>query len=322
MLGGHRMCRVVKSASAPPAITSLNYDQGDTAGGGQDIVITGTGFTGATAVTFLGTAATSYTVDSDTQITAVLPAHAAGSGNVEVTGPGGSDTIAFEFWGPTSEGAAAHWAADYAGSPWQDLVTSEDLSEATNAPSVGTTVNGFDPADFDGTNDKLTSTSAASSFMSASAYTGWALVRVRTASAGGTDYTDIYSRDGIVGSASNAQDWGVGVRSDNTVGVYHYGGGNFDGVTVGITLNSWQLVQWKYDGTNLKLRVNGGSWGSIAKGSVASLAQSVLVGESQVAGTEYADMLLLDLGLDSSAWSDASLDKLRKFVNQRYGMTT
>lgn len=104
MLGGHRMCRVVKAAgAAAPTITSLNYDQGDTAGGGQDIIITGSGFTGATAVTFLGTAATGYTVDSATQITATLPAHAAGTGNVEVTTPGGSDTIAFEYWSPAEE---------------------------------------------------------------------------------------------------------------------------------------------------------------------------------------------------------------------------
>lgn len=140
MLGGHRMCRVVKSASAPPAITSLNYDQGDTAGGGQDIIITGSGFTGATAVTFLGTAATGYTVDSATQITATLPAHAAGSGNVEVTTPGGSDTIAFEYWGPEGIASIEHrWRADQGITTsggnitqWDDLVGAADLVQSTS----------------------------------------------------------------------------------------------------------------------------------------------------------------------------------------------
>jgi hypothetical protein len=53
-------------------------------------VIAGTDFTGATAVTFGGTAATGYVVDSDTQITATSPAHAAGTADVQVTTPDGT----------------------------------------------------------------------------------------------------------------------------------------------------------------------------------------------------------------------------------------
>lgn len=140
MLGGHRMCRAVKSATAPPTITSLNYDQGDVSGGGQIIVITGTGFTGATAVTFLGTNATGYTVDSATQITAVLPAHAAGTGDVEVTTPGGSDTIAFEYWDPGSVSNILHrWRADQGittsggnVTQWDDIVGSANLVQSTS----------------------------------------------------------------------------------------------------------------------------------------------------------------------------------------------
>ncbi|WP_040871434.1 IPT/TIG domain-containing protein, partial [Nocardia exalbida] len=42
--------------------------------GGTTVVLTGTGFTGATAVNFGATPATSFTVNSSTQITAVAPA--------------------------------------------------------------------------------------------------------------------------------------------------------------------------------------------------------------------------------------------------------
>ena len=54
------------------------------------MVITGTNFTGATAVMFGGTAATSFVVNSATQITAVDPAEAAGTVNVTVTTSAGT----------------------------------------------------------------------------------------------------------------------------------------------------------------------------------------------------------------------------------------
>ncbi|GAA3048724.1 hypothetical protein GCM10010464_11220 [Pseudonocardia yunnanensis] len=74
-----------------PVITGLSPDQGP-ASGGTVVTITGTGFAGATSVTFGGTLATAFTVDSDTQITATAPAHAPGTADVVVTAPGGTST--------------------------------------------------------------------------------------------------------------------------------------------------------------------------------------------------------------------------------------
>lgn len=75
--------------SNAPFVLGVSPATGPTAGG-TVVTITGTGFTGATAVTFGGTAATSFIVTSSTQITATAPAHAAGTVNVVVTGPDGS----------------------------------------------------------------------------------------------------------------------------------------------------------------------------------------------------------------------------------------
>ncbi len=71
--------------SAAPAITSFAPASGPV---GTVVTITGTNFTGATAVSFGGTAATSFTVVSATQITATVPAGAA-TGKVRVTTPAG-----------------------------------------------------------------------------------------------------------------------------------------------------------------------------------------------------------------------------------------
>jgi len=75
-----------------PTVTSISPTSGGT-GGGTSVTITGTGYltvSGATGVKFGSTNATSYTVNSDTQITAVSPAHAAGSFDVTVTNTTGT----------------------------------------------------------------------------------------------------------------------------------------------------------------------------------------------------------------------------------------
>ena len=78
--------------AAPPAISSVTPSSGSTSGG-TSVTINGSGFTGltgASAVTFGGVNATSYTVNSATKITAVAPAHAAGTVRVQVTAAGGT----------------------------------------------------------------------------------------------------------------------------------------------------------------------------------------------------------------------------------------
>ena len=75
----------------PPVIHSFNPSQG---GSGAQVVITGAYFTAATAVNVGGVTGTSFTVNSDTSITAVLgTVTAPGSVPVSVTTPYGADTL-------------------------------------------------------------------------------------------------------------------------------------------------------------------------------------------------------------------------------------
>lgn len=75
----------------PPTLTSVSPATGITTGG-TSVTLTGTGFTGATGVTFDGLAA-SFTVNSPTQISATTPAHAAGAVSVVVTTPNGFNPV-------------------------------------------------------------------------------------------------------------------------------------------------------------------------------------------------------------------------------------
>ena len=75
----------------PTATPALSPASGTTAGG-TTVTITGTDLGDTTGVTFGGTAATSVTPISDTQVTCVTPAKTAGALNVVITTPAGSVT--------------------------------------------------------------------------------------------------------------------------------------------------------------------------------------------------------------------------------------
>ncbi len=78
-------------ASVGPVVTAVSPASGTTAGG-TSVTITGTNFSGASAVKFGTTSATSFTVNSDTSITAVAPAGTGGTINITVTVPGTDTT--------------------------------------------------------------------------------------------------------------------------------------------------------------------------------------------------------------------------------------
>lgn len=78
----------------PPTITSFTPSNA-CASSSQTVVITGTNFTGATAVTIGGTAAVSYIVNSATQITATIGTGT--TGTIAVTTSGGSATSGGTF---------------------------------------------------------------------------------------------------------------------------------------------------------------------------------------------------------------------------------
>lgn len=80
------------TGAAVPSIASLDDSAIPTAGGDL-VLIRGTRFTGTTAVTFGGTAASDFTVVSDGLIAAVAPAHAAGTVAVVVTNGAGASTV-------------------------------------------------------------------------------------------------------------------------------------------------------------------------------------------------------------------------------------
>jgi hypothetical protein len=123
---------------SPPTLSSLNYTVGDTDGGGQSIVLTGTNLASATSVTFGGTSAT-ITGTSPTTCTVTLPAKAQGLYDVVVSNPAGSATLTngFRYWNPGVLSGADTYLDSNKGwnsgtSTWTDQVSAIDW-----APGAG-----------------------------------------------------------------------------------------------------------------------------------------------------------------------------------------
>jgi len=142
-----------------PVVTSLSPTTGPSAGG-NNVTITGLSLTGATLVTFGGTA-TAFVVTGDTSITATAPAHAAGAVDVLVT---------------TAQGTSVNTAAD--DYTYGDLPVVTSLSPATGPIAGGTVVTitgtgftGTNSVTFGGTAAAITAVTATTITVTAPAHT-------------------------------------------------------------------------------------------------------------------------------------------------------
>jgi IPT/TIG domain/Right handed beta helix region len=185
---------------AAPTVTGVSPNSG-LVSGGATVTITGTGFTGATAVEFGSTNATSFTVNSDTQITALSPA---GSGVVDVTVaiPVGGTSIAsnadqFPYIGPVVSGLNPNFGP---------------VSGGTVVIITGSGFTGATSVNF-GANSAMSFTVNSDTQITATSPTGAGIVDVTvTTSVGGTSVTsnaDHFTYGGVWVVTNTSNSWGI-----------------------------------------------------------------------------------------------------------------
>ena len=129
------------TVSNPPSISSFSPTSGPV---GTSVTITGTNFTGATAVKFNGTSA-SFTVNSSTQITATVPSGAT-TGPISVTTGAGTGTSSSSFTVTTSGG----------GAPTVSSFSPTSGAVGTSVTITGTNFTGVTAVKFNGTSASFT----------------------------------------------------------------------------------------------------------------------------------------------------------------------
>lgn len=317
MLTGIRLfaSSVTTGGTPAPVLTSLDFDLADAAGGDL-VTITGTDLGGATLCTVGGTSASIF-LNTPTSLTFTMPAKTAGSHNVQVTTlAGASNTLSIDVWAPTA------WRGPYSGSPWNNTSGAYGLTEATNPPSVGTAVNGYTPVVFDGADDQLANGSTMSTFITTSAFLVWALFYPTANGGPFAGAANAYANP-TIWTASTAH-IAFGLRYDggvnNYVQVFDYDGSNWNLNEHLITLNSWNLLCCRYDGTNLRSSLNGGAPTVAAAGHIQSLAGSLAVGRNSGSSARFAGRLM-ELGFVAGAESDARFNQLKARANARYALS-
>jgi hypothetical protein len=154
------------NAAAVPAVSSVTPTSIYTTGGAS-VTIIGSAFTGATAVTFGSTAATSFSIYNDRSIVAVAPVHSSGTVDITVTtfsgtsSTGAADQVSYVIPPPSITGLAPNSGQSFGGnqviisgvaftgvtsvkfgSNSATIITSSDTSITVTAPggTLGTTV--------------------------------------------------------------------------------------------------------------------------------------------------------------------------------------
>lgn len=246
-------------------------------------------------------------------------------------GAGRAGKVAAAVFDPATLSLTGWWRADsttgYVAGTWDGVASaggsgSRDLTQGTGGQQPGTSISysGHTAPDFDGTDDVLANATAISTMLSASAWRGWWLVHIDAISA---NSATSYLNDCIM--QDSGAYWGIYARANGgSPLVYAY---QWDGAEKAASANlvgvgvDRILIQARYDGTDIRLKVNGGTVQTAAAGSISTTTGTIVCGAADSAGNRPFNGQMLDVGLLATAGSDADFDDIIEYVNDRYGLS-
>ena len=191
----------------------------------------------------------------------------------------------------------------------------------TGGVTNGSLLNGLQTANFSSTavlqgrTHDLASLVFCDGFLSASAWSFWALVNLTSISGGSGSATDA----DIIGDGS-------GARANMLVG----GAGNdkaeaqsnFSQIAqANVSTGVWTLIQARFSSTTLGVRVNGGSWSTVSSGGNIFIdnTQTFVMGVTGESASFVGDVA--DVGVSDTTLSDGDYDNVRSYINATYALS-
>ena len=317
-------CNVgIPGAAGPPTLTLVATSGGAVGdiAGGYTATLTGTNFTGATGVTFGGTAATALVVVGPTSITCTVPAHATGAVSVVVTTPSGSNAAntLFRFFSPAELPLSLWNRGDFA-VPWTAnastgaSLANGSLVTAGSDPTAGTSYNGHVSANFASASSQyLTNPTDAAVLYGTSAKT---IVALLAAGGAVAPTGNVYDDAAIVVDA-NADTGMSYTTSGYTMFVYD---GAYKSKSVPMSGSALHLVMGRHDGANLGMTLDSAAEVTQAAGNSAVMTGTLYVGRGYL-GAKFFDGKIEELMIASAVLTPSNYADIKSYCNTRYNLT-
>lgn len=236
---------------------------------------------------------------------------------------GRAGTQVSSVFDPATLALSGWWRAPYSGSPLVAVASAGgsgsngNLTEATNPPSAGASLNSLASADFDGTNDVLKNANNIVTFLSETAWSVSCLFSGDTASARSVGAA--YSDRSLLTNEAQGLFYLTFTTGGVTVG--HYDGG-FKEVTVACATGGSHLISAWYDGTNLNLSIDGGA-ASTAAASTAftNFGGGVLKVGLNYDGSAKFDGRIWDLMTATTNLGSTARSNIKSYINSRYALS-
>ncbi len=234
--------------------------------------------------------------------------------SVDIVVHGYEYTVPFTFE-PTSLALTGYWRANYTGAPWVGTASagtsgSQDLTIGDAAPSTGSAVNGYTPADLDGTDDELIFDGTIDTYFAAGVLSMFFLIWFDTAD-GQIVYDSGDSRINVFKTTAE----GVGISYNNG-----------DAVAIrACATGAWKLFTVRADGANVQVGINeapgaaGGASSDPHSGTLSTLTGTLTLGTTFGAGQLNAK--ILEIGFSDVALTDQNFADIKTYCNSRYALS-
>jgi len=215
--------------------------------------------------------------------------------------------------------------ADYALAPWRGEnygAERVNADEPTFEPAIGVAQNGYSPANFDGVSSILRTAIPVQTLLGGgSTLTCLAVVKVNSAPAP----TSFGFESPCIFVTENSATIGLCVSSSGVAfGVYDDVAGWLQTAWVPLTAGAYNVVQAEADGSNLRIRVNGGAWSSpVAYTAIAADPANVLIiGADYLGTTNILDGDVLEIGFGTRVCDATEHASQNTYAVTRYGLAS
>ncbi len=212
------------------------------------------------------------------------------------------------------------WFRDYGGaSPWVGKASagtsgSNNLTEATNPPNNGATLNGHTTANFDGTNDRLSHATVNTFLQNGSGASGSTIIALVSADTSSAAGKFLFSNGTVAGAIALSYVTTTGwLVTDNIPA------GSAQ-ASERLPISGYNFIAIRWDGTNVSFKVNSKDWQTFAiNGTQIGGANPMIVGADS-AGANFFDGQLAELITSKTVMTNTEVDDIKAYMESYWGL--